>query len=185
MVPSLISPFECSFGLTRKKLSPYFLKVPSVLLVSRESPQVVRRKRELGYFRNRYWRVSVFRKIADGTARTKINSIYWSSSSSKCRSWALSHIVSFVIYSLSCVWLFVTPWTVIHRLLCPWNSPGRNTGVVCHFLLQGIFPTQGLNPGLLHCMWLLTAEAPGRPCITHNNVKQISILLYLLGFNKN
>ena len=36
------------------------------------------------------------------------------------------------------------------RLLCPWNSPGKNTGVGCHFLLQGIFPTQGWNPGLLH-----------------------------------
>ena len=33
------------------------------------------------------------------------------------------------------------------RLLCPWNSPGKNTGVGCHFLLQGIFPTQGLNLG--------------------------------------
>ena len=32
------------------------------------------------------------------------------------------------------------------RLLCPWDSPGKNTGVVCHFLLQGIFPTQGSNP---------------------------------------
>ena len=31
-----------------------------------------------------------------------------------------------------------------------WNSPGKNTGVGCHSLLQGIFPTQGLNPGLLH-----------------------------------
>ena len=31
------------------------------------------------------------------------------------------------------------------RLLCPWNSPGKNTGVCCHFLLQGIFLTQGLN----------------------------------------
>ena len=37
------------------------------------------------------------------------------------------------------------------RLLSPWNSPGKNTGVGCHFLLQGIFPTQGSNPGLLHC----------------------------------
>ena len=33
------------------------------------------------------------------------------------------------------------------RLLCPWNSLGKNTGVRCHSLLQGIFPTQGLNPG--------------------------------------
>ena len=31
------------------------------------------------------------------------------------------------------------------RLLCPWNFPGKNTGVGCHFLLQGIFPTQGSN----------------------------------------
>ena len=39
------------------------------------------------------------------------------------------------------------------RLLCPCNSPGKNTGVACHFL-QGIFPTQGSNPlllCLLHC----------------------------------
>ena len=36
------------------------------------------------------------------------------------------------------------------RLLCPWNFPGKNTGVGCHFLLQGIFPTQGSNPGLLY-----------------------------------
>ena len=34
------------------------------------------------------------------------------------------------------------------RFLCPWDFPGKDTGVVCHFLLQGIFPTQ---PGSLHC----------------------------------
>ena len=39
----------------------------------------------------------------------------------------------------------------ITRLLCPWDPPGKNTGVSCHFLLQRIFPTQGSNPGLLHC----------------------------------
>ena len=41
------------------------------------------------------------------------------------------------------------------RLLCPWDSPGKNTGVGGHFLLQGIFPTQGLNPGLLQCRKIL------------------------------
>ena len=41
------------------------------------------------------------------------------------------------------------------RLLYPWNSPGKNTGEGCHTLLQGIFPTQGLNPGLLHCRQIL------------------------------
>ena len=35
------------------------------------------------------------------------------------------------------------------------DSPGKNTGVRCHALLQGIFPTQGLNPGLPHCRWIL------------------------------
>ena len=41
------------------------------------------------------------------------------------------------------------------RLLCPWDSPGQNTGVGGHSLLQGIFLTQGLNPGLLHCQRIL------------------------------
>ena len=41
------------------------------------------------------------------------------------------------------------------RLLCPWNSPGKNTGAVSHSFLQGIFPTQGLNLGLLHCRLIL------------------------------
>ena len=35
------------------------------------------------------------------------------------------------------------------------DSPGKNTGVGCHALLQGIFPTQGLNPSLPHCMQIL------------------------------
>ena len=34
---------------------------------------------------------------------------------------------------------------------CPWGSPRKNTGVVCHFLLQGTLPTKGSNPGLRHC----------------------------------
>ena len=44
----------------------------------------------------------------------------------------------------------VTPWTIspMDWLLCPWGSPGKNTGVGCHALLQGIFRTQGSNPGL-------------------------------------
>ena len=41
-------------------------------------------------------------------------------------------------------------WT--DSFLCPWDFPGKNTGVDCHFLLQGIFPTQGLNPSLLHLL---------------------------------
>ena len=41
------------------------------------------------------------------------------------------------------------------RLLCPWDSPGKNTGEGCHFLLQGIFLTQGSNSGLPHFMHTL------------------------------
>ena len=42
-----------------------------------------------------------------------------------------------------------------HGLYSPWNSPGQNTGVSSLSLLQGIFPTQGLNPGLPHCRRIL------------------------------
>ena len=42
-----------------------------------------------------------------------------------------------------------------HGLYSPWNSLGRNTGVGSLSLLQGIFPTQGLNPGLPPCRWIL------------------------------
>ena len=42
-----------------------------------------------------------------------------------------------------------------HGLYSPWNSPGQNTEVDSLSLLQGIFPTQGSNPGLLHCRWIL------------------------------
>ena len=53
-------------------------------------------------------------------------------------------------FPLFCVCLFfICVKSIIN--LCPWNSPGKNTGVGCHFLLQGIFLTQGSRPGLLHC----------------------------------
>ena len=53
------------------------------------------------------------------------------------------------------------------KLFCPWNSPSQNTGVDCHFLLQGIFPTQGLNPCLQRLLhWQadsLPVAPPGKP----------------------
>ena len=48
-----------------------------------------------------------------------------------------------------------TPGTLPSRLLCPRESPGKNAGVGCHFLLQGIFPTRGSNPGLPRCRRIL------------------------------
>ena len=52
---------------------------------------------------------------------------------------------------LSRVQLFVS-WTVEHQASRPWDFPGKNIGVGCYFLLQGIFPTQESNPCLLH-LW--------------------------------
>ena len=49
------------------------------------------------------------------------------------------------------------------RLLCPWDSPGKNTGDGCHALLLGIFPTQEMNLGLLHCRQILY-------CLSHQEV---------------
>ena len=43
-----------------------------------------------------------------------------------------------------------------HGLHSPWNSPGQNTGMGSLSLLQGIFPTQGSNPGFPHCRWILS-----------------------------
>ena len=50
------------------------------------------------------------------------------------------------------------------RLFCLWDSPGKNTGVACHFPTQGIFPTQESNICLLH--WQVSSlltEPPGKP----------------------
>ena len=75
------------------------------------------------------------------------------------------------------------------RLLCQWDSPGKNTGVDCHVFLQWIFPTQGLNPRLL-CVPALTArffitsttcEAPSIYWGVYSNVvssERISIHIY-------
>ena len=49
------------------------------------------------------------------------------------------------------------------RPLCPWSSPGKNTGVGCHALVQRIFLIQELNPGLLQCRQILPTESPGKP----------------------
>ena len=62
------------------------------------------------------------------------------------------------------VWLLQFHELQPDRLLCPWDFSGKNTGVGCHLLLQGNFPTQELNPGLLHwrqvLYWLSYAGSP-------------------------
>ena len=70
------------------------------------------------------------------------------------------------------VWLCVAPWTVDRQGHCLRNFSGKNTGVRCHFLLQGIFLTQGLNPHLLRLLhWQADSWAsvpPGTPNPDHS-----------------
>ena len=60
------------------------------------------------------------------------------------------HLDGCCLVAKSGLTLFATPWTVAHRILCTWDFPGKNTGLSCHFLLQGIFPTQGSS----HISWI-------------------------------
>ena len=78
------------------------------------------------------------------------------------------------------------------RLLCPWDFPDKHTEVACHFLLQGIFPTQGSNGHLLHLLhcreilyhlshqgshYLLESESESRSsCLTLCNPMDLSLL---------
>ena len=66
-------------------------------------------------------------------------------------------------------------WSLPARLLCSWDFPSKNTGVGCHSLLQGIFLTQGLNLGLLHCRWILYYLIhQGSPHLGHSYRKKMS-----------
>ena len=62
------------------------------------------------------------------------------------------------------------------RLLCPWNFPGKNTGVGCHFLFQGIFPTQGSTR--ISCI-----SCTGRQILYHCTTWQAQTVLYLSSSN--
>ena len=63
------------------------------------------------------------------------------------------------------------------RILCPWDSPGSNNGVGCHFLLQGIFLTQGLN---LHLLRFLSWQADSWP-LSHLRSPRLDMLVFKYG----
>ena len=67
------------------------------------------------------------------------------------------------IHPLRRVWLFMTPGLLPTRLLCPSDFPGKNTGVGRHFLLQGIFSTQGSLPSPVLAGRFFTPAPPGKP----------------------
>ena len=80
--------------------------------------------------------------------------------------------ICFMKWSLSCLVLSILcdpvdcslPGSPAHGIL----QAGKNTGVGSHSVLQGIFPTQGLNLGLLLCSRLFASELPGKPYLLHN-----------------
>ena len=59
------------------------------------------------------------------------------------------------------------------RLLCPRDSPGKKTGVGCHALLQGISPTQDLNPGLLRWASLVAQMIKNLPAVQETRVRSL------------
>ena len=80
-----------------------------------------------------------------------------------------------VVYSLSYVQLLRPYGLQPARLLCPWDFPGKNTGVGCYFLLQEIFPSQESSLGLLHCRQILYQLGyKGSPLssMIHSNAEQ-------------
>jgi len=98
----------------------------------------------------------------------------------------LRHILFFaycvcVLSYFSCVWLFETLWTIAQHAPLSMGSPGKNTGVGCHVVLQGIFSTQGSNQHLL-CflhwqMGSLPLVPPGKPLLTRQHIFLILICL--------
>jgi len=83
--------------------------------------------------------------------------------------WCWCSVASFMSNSLKSH----GPWPA--RLLCPWNSPGKNAGFGCHDLFQGIFLTQGSNSCLLHLLnWKvgsLPLVSPGKSTVVTNHNK--------------
>ena len=70
------------------------------------------------------------------------------------------------------------------RFLCPWDSPGKNTGVGCHFLLQEILLTQESNPGLLCCKKILYCLSHQRsPYHSHSQILSQKRMCVLSGFS--
>ena len=76
------------------------------------------------------------------------------------------YVMCYVLVTQSCLTLCDPHRLPPARLLCPWNSPGKNTEVDCHSLLQRNFPTQGSNPGLLHHRQILYRLSYREVCFT-------------------
>ena len=85
--------------------------------------------------------------------------------------WATKHSVIQVVFTWVCCCCLVAKLCLTPlrphetaRFFCLWDFPGKKTGMGCHFLLQGIFPTLGSNLCFLHCRWILYHWATCESC---------------------
>ena len=97
-----------------------------------------------------------------------------------CKSW---YRMGCCLVTKSCPTL-ATSWVVAHQAPCPWDFPGKNTGLGCHFLLQSIFPTQRLNPCLL---WLLHWQVdsllpPGKHYMMGSKSQYMVAIIFIVKF---
>ena len=94
----------------------------------------------------------------------------------------MGHIFLFLTVKVKVTQSCPTLWP--HRLYSPWNSLGQNTGMGSLSHLQGIFPTQGWNPGLPHCRWILyQLSHQGSPSFLLHLVTCYEIwVLWLIGY---
>ena len=84
--------------------------------------------------------------------------------------------------SLSCIWLCNFMDDSPPGLFCPWDFPVKNTGLGCHFLLQEIFLTQGLNLGSCFEDSLFTVWTPGQPFLCMERCKSLGSLKLFLWY---
>ena len=95
----------------------------------------------------------------------------------------LSKDVNYSTCVCVCVCVCVLSHVQLFAHFCPWNFPGKNTGVGCHFILQGIFLIQGSNPRLL-CLLPWQANSlllvpPQRPTLLINKMQSQMCLSYI------
>ena len=89
-----------------------------------------------------------------------------------------------VLQSLSGDQLFAIPWTIAHQALCPWASPGKYTGIDCHFFLQGV-GIEPRSPALTGRFFtFFTTEPPGKPLRPKEKILKYCFIVYMFVYSR-